>query len=279
MTLHARTPDIPLTEGPLLWSKVPEFSMTYVGASAVIPYVEYYLNNVMEKVRVEYCADKPELNQELSLFIEQENHHARYHHRYNKRLFEAIPELRMIADGIVSDLKAQAEKRSMAFNAAYCVGFESIATSDSVYLHEACDDMLEGADPDGANLMLWHVAEEFEHRAVCHDAFNAVSGNYFLRAGVTLYAFCHIGGAFMRAESAILAHFASQMSPAERKASYKRSRQLFIRHMRYLIPRALKVFLPWYDPARLPTPPRIQAALDRFKRSDPIRELVGRSAA
>ena len=273
--LTARTPRIQFDEGPLLWSKIPEFSMTYVGASAVIPYVEYYLNHVMDQVRVECCKEKPELNEELVIFIEQENLHAKYHHRYNKRLFAEIPALKVVADGIVADLNIQIKKRSLAFNAAYCVGFESIATSDAVYLHEACDDLLEGADVNGANLMLWHVAEEFEHRASCHKAYGAASGSYFLRIAATLYAFWHIGGAFVRAEKIILDHYAKGMSDTERMESKRRSRQFFIRHMKYLIPRALRVFIPGYDPDKLITPPRVQAALDFFKRNDPIQELAG----
>lgn len=276
--LHARTPGIRTGEGPLIWSKIPEFSMTYVGASAVIPYVEYYLNNVMHRVMSEHCGDKPVLKAELETFIEQENHHARYHHRFNKRLFEVIPELKAVAEEVTADLKVLFEKRSLAFNAAYCVGFESIATYDSIYLHERCDELLEGADPDGANLMLWHVAEEFEHRAVCHDAYRAVSGNYFLRVGVTLYAFWHIGGAFIRAESIILDHFANPMPEDERKKSIRRSKRLFRRHMMYLIPRIVKVFMPWHNPAKIPVPPRIQNALDYFQSDDRIRELVGRTA-
>ena len=275
--LYARTPGIQTGEGPLIWSKIPEFSMTYVGASAVIPYVEYYLNNVMKQVMDERCADKPELKAELELFIEQENHHARYHHRFNKRLFEAIPELKTVSDEVTANLKVLFEKRSLAFNTAYCVGFESIATYDSVYLHERCDDLLEGADIDGANLMLWHVAEEFEHRAVCHDAFNAVSGNYFVRLGVTLYAFWHIGGAFMRAENIILKHFGKKMSASERKASVRRSKQLFRRHMIYLVPRIFLVLMPGHDPSKLAVPPRIQRALDFFRNNERIKELVARA--
>ena len=54
-------------------------------------------------------------------------------------------------------------KRSLAFNVGYCGGFENAATFSSKYLLERCDSDFAGADPGGANLFLWHVAEEFEH--------------------------------------------------------------------------------------------------------------------
>jgi predicted metal-dependent hydrolase len=219
----------------------------------------------MNKVRADHCTDDPALKEELSTFIKQETAHAQYHHRFNKRLFELVPELREVADKMADDLKTQREKRSLAFNAAYCVGFESIATFDSKYLYETCDDLFEGAHPGGANLLLWHTAEEFEHRCVCHDAFRAVSGNYFLRVYAALYAFVHIGGAFLRAESLILEHHWKQLPPEERAQSQRRSKQLFRRHLRYLIPHMLRVFVPGYDPASVRTPARIQEALDRFK--------------
>src|SRR5215475_6596217 len=128
-TMYVRTPAIRPDEGPLVWSKVREFSIAYCGYSAVIPYVEYYLNSIMSQVRREYCADKPELKQALDTFIKQETWHSKYHARFNDRLFEeGIEGLKPLIDRMVSELKTQRETRSLAFNAAYCAGFESIAT-------------------------------------------------------------------------------------------------------------------------------------------------------
>ena len=265
--MYIRTPDIPLDSGPLLWSRIPEFSMTYNGASAVIPYVEHFLNAVINKVRADFCADRPALKEELTIFIKQESHHSQYHHRFNKRLFETIPALKAVSDQMAADLKELLARRSLAFSVAYCVGFESIATYDSKYLFEECADLFEGADPGGANLLRWHVAEEFEHRAVCFNAFRAVSGNYFLRLYASLYAFFHIGGAFKRAESIVLQHYAKDLSPEASAESFRRSKGLFRRHLRYLVPRMLKVFTPGYNPATVMTPPCIQKALDDFRLS------------
>jgi uncharacterized protein len=273
--MHPRAPGIELNAGELIWSKIPEFAMAYNGYSVVIPYVEHYLNTVMTQARNEHCGDNPALAEELAVFIKQETYHARYHMRFNQRMLDAgYNGLKELIDLVVSDLKQLREKRSLAFNLAYCAGFESIATYDAKYIWTRCDRYFKDAEPTGANLLLWHVAEEFEHRAVCHDAFMQVSGNYFTRIHGLVYAFMHIGGYFMRAEKLILQHHWQEMTKAERKASEKRSRKLFWRQIRYVAPRMLKIFLPGYNPAKLKVPGRIQKGLEFFNNSDRIATRV-----
>jgi uncharacterized protein len=274
--MHPRNPGIQLDEGELIWSKIPEFSMAFNGYSVVIPYVEHYLNAVMNKTKSDHCHDNPKLAEELSVFIKQETFHSRYHMRFNQRMFDAGYEgLKELIEDVVAELKELRETRSLAFNLAYCTGFESIATFDAKYLWTECDEYFEGAEPTGANLLLWHVAEEFEHRAVCHDAFMQVSGNYFTRIYGLLYAFIHIGGFFMKAEHLILEHHQKDMTEQERKASKKRSKKIFWRQLRYVAPRMLRIFLPWYNPAQVKVPKRVANALSFFDNSGPINNRVG----
>jgi predicted metal-dependent hydrolase len=267
----ARKPDIRPDAGPLIWSRIPEFAITFNSYSVVIPYVEYYLNGVMGEVMANHCHDDPELREQLGIFIKQETYHSQFHHRFNKRMFDAgIGGLRELVETVQSELATLRQRRSLAFNAAYCAGFESIATYDARYLYEECDALFDGADPHGANLLLWHVAEEFEHRAICHEAFNAVSGNYFIRLCGLGYAFWHIGGTFLKAERLVHDHFLSGMSEAERRQSRRRAKRIFWRQMRYLAPRMLKILVPGYNPARLDTPDRIAAGLAFYRTTGPI---------
>lgn len=275
VTLLTRAPDIAPDRGRLVWSPVAEFSIAYTGYSAIIPYVEHYLNAVMNRVRRQLQDKNPEFATTLADFVKQESTHARYHLRFNECLDRAgIDGLRTLIERIVTDLKTQLDTKSLAFNAAYCAGFESIATYDARYIFEECDEFLEGADASGANLLLWHVAEEFEHRSVCHDAFQAVSGNYFTRVGGLLYAFWHIGAAFVQAESLVLNHYQRDLSPQERRASQRQSRRLFWRQLAYVAPRMLRIFSPWYDPSQLGMPPRIAAALRTFAAPGSIAERI-----
>lgn len=273
--MYVRAPDIQPDLGQLVWSKTPEFSLAYNGYSVVIPHVEYYLNSIMNEVKSKHCENDPELKRVIDLFIKQEINHSRYHVRFNKRMYEAgFAGLQALVDEVSADLKRLRETRSLAFNVAYCAGFESIATYDAKYLFEECDEFFVDADPHGANLLLWHVAEEFEHRTVCHDAFHTVSGSYFTRMHGLFYAFWHIGGAFMRAEEIVLQHYRKDMTGDQRKASKTRSKKLFWRQLRYVAPRMLKILLPWYDPAKLHVPPRVQVALDYFQTQGPLNERV-----
>lgn len=273
--MHVRAPDIQPEQGSLVWSRTPEFALAYNGYSVVIPYVEYYLNSIMAEARSQHCENDPALKERINLFIKQEINHSHYHVRFNKRMFDSgIEELKPLVEQVVAELKALREQRSLAFNVAYCAGFESIATYDSQYLFERCEALFADADPHGANLLLWHVAEEFEHRSVCHDAFHAVSGSYWVRLHGLLYAFWHIGRTFMRAETLVLEHYVKDLTPEQRKISQRRSKALFWRQLRYVAPRMLKILLPNYDPARIPVPRRIQAALDFFRSQAPIRKRV-----
>lgn len=277
--MHVRMPDIGPEKASLLWSRVAEFAIAYNGYSVIIPQVEYYLNNTINQVRIRLGKRDPVLDEELLTFVRQEVQHSRYHNSFNQCMFEqGIEGLPELAERVSNELKTLSQSRSLAFNVAYCAGFESIATFDARYLFEECDRFFEGADPHGANLLLWHVAEEFEHRGVCHDAFKAISGNYFLRMYGLFYAFWHVGGVFLEAEKLVLEHYCRDLSADQRRRSLRRSRALFWRQIRYVAPRMLRILLPGYHPGRLPVPARIAAALERFRSTEPITERVNAAA-
>lgn len=279
-SLTVRKPDIWAERSPLVWSRVPEFALFWNGCSAVIPYVEHYLNNVINEVRGEIGERDPALKAELDAFIRQEANHAQYHVKFNKLLEDAgIDALKAHIDKVVEELRVQRSKRSLAFNLAYCAGFENTATFTARYLLERCDAYFEGAEPMAANLILWHVAEEFEHRAVCHDALAAVSGSYIMRIAGFAWSFWHINRSFNAAAAIIMAKYRESMSPAEIRASKRRHRQLMWRQFRYQLPRMLRLLRPGFDPARLHVPPRVVRALDFFKAQGPIAENFSMAVA
>lgn len=271
MSLTARKPDIAVPEATVNWSPVPEFAHINNGASVLIPYVEHYLNNVMNEVRTKHCDGDPALAEEIAEFIRQETVHARYHVAFNKQMFDAGYEgLKPLIDETVHDLQEMRKRRSLAFNIAYCAGFETTATFSAKYALEACDEFFQGADSYGANLFQWHVAEEFEHRATCHKAFNAVSGSYFIRIAGLLYSFWHINKIFNAAGEIVFAKYRENMTAAQRKQSKRVERRLVIRQMAYLLPRMLRLFSPKYDPDKLTVTPNITQALEFFKSREPI---------
>jgi predicted metal-dependent hydrolase len=269
--LTVRKPAIATPNAHLDWSPVPEFAHIFNGSSVMIPYVEHYLNNVMRTVETGHCADDPALVREIGQFIRQEATHARYHLAFNKQMFEAGYEaLKPLIAETVAELQVLREKRSLAFNIAYCAGFETTATFSAKYLMERCDSYFRDCDSYGANLLQWHVAEEFEHRATCHKAFQAVSGNYVIRIAGLAYSFWHIKRTFDRATRIVLAHYRAGMDAAERRGSIRKQKRLERRQMRYMLPRMIRLLSPFYDPQKLTVPPRIEAALAFYSRPDPI---------
>src|SRR5262245_55842916 len=133
--LPSRVPDIGPEDGDFVWSRVPEFSLAYNGYSVMIPSVEYFLNNVMRQV-AETCVERdPVFREVLLAFIRQEANHSRIHNRYNKRIYAmGIEGLEPLVKEFADHLTMLRDTRSLAFNAAYCAGFESVATYAAVYL-------------------------------------------------------------------------------------------------------------------------------------------------
>ena len=275
MTLLARKPQIDFSQAPVIWTRVPEFAFHWNGSSVVTPYVEHFLNNVMNEVRSGHCADRPALKREIDEFIRQESTHARYHITFNKRLIEeGYSGVTVVVDRMIKDLQTIRETRSLTFCVAYCAGFENIATFLARYIFEECDELLDGADPRGANLLLWHVAEEFEHRSVCHEALKAVGGGYFRRVWGVLYAFRHVYGSFNRATDALLGKYRMTLTEAERAASARQQARLNRRLLAYALPRLALLMLPNFDPSRFAVPVRIRQALVFFASGGPIERSV-----
>lgn len=271
MPLIVRKPALARSNPDVNWSPVPEFAHIFNGASVMIPYVEHYLNNVMNEVRQKHCGENPALAAEIDLFIKQEATHSRYHMAFNKLLFDSgYDGLNVAVARAVSDLKVMREKRSLAFNVAYCAGFETTATFSSLYLLERCGELFRGGDAYGANLLQWHVAEEFEHRTTCHRALHVVGGSYAMRIAGFAYSFWHINVLFALATNIILTKYREGMSPAEQRRSRKLMRQLKRRQLFAMLPGLIRLAMPGYDPARIAVPQRVQRALDFFRDREPI---------
>ena len=272
--MKARKPEI-LTDDapPVIWSQTPEFALFFNAMSAVIPYVEHYLNNVINEVRVEHTADNPGLRAELDMFIRQETEHSKLHARFNRHLYAAgYAELKPLLKQIAQEMQRIRERHSLAFNAAYCAGFENSATFSAEYLLGPGIQWFHGADPAGANLILWHVAEEFEHRAVCHRAFEAVSGRYVLRLWGLAYAFVHVNWSFKRAGDVVFRIYRKDMTRAQRKQSKRAFRRFLLHQLGYMLPRMVRLLDPRFDPAKLAIPPAMEEALAYFEAAGPISE-------
>lgn len=259
-----RKPKFEVESAPLIWARIPEFAQYWNGASFTAPHIEPHLNILMQKCQKQLEGKDPELHQQIDTFVRQESAHYRLHLRFNNRMQAHGYDLKPLEMQFKSELAHFMKNRSLAFNVAYCAGFENFTMYTAKYAYEAAIDLFEGADARGADLFLWHLAEEFEHRVVCHRAFAAISGNYFLRIYGLLYAFVHFGGWTKKFVAAVMDQYRRGMTPAERKASIAREKALTRRMNRYALPQLLAIFRPYYDPQKYLSPPNLHAALDRY---------------
>jgi predicted metal-dependent hydrolase len=109
------------------------------------------------------------------------------------------------------------------------------------------------------------VAEEFEHKSVCHDALTAVSGDYLKRMQGLAYSFWHINHCFDRAADIVFKRHRADMNAEERAASMRRHMTLTRRQHAFVLPRVLRLLVPGFDPARLQTPAPIAEALRLYQ--------------
>jgi len=253
-------------DAPIYWARNLEFAHIMNAFSPLAPYLEPYLNKVMARVRDTLPETEAQLRTDLNNFIAQESNHYRLHARYNKRLHVLYPEL-MAAEAVYwAEYKDFLANKSLVFNAAYCAGFETMATAQAKFYFVKCDDLFKDADPRVATLFKWHFAEEFEHRCVAHDAFKAISGNYFWRIYGLFKAFFHLNGHAKVMQKIIFAHERKNMTPDERKQSIKRERAYNLRMAVYNLPRLAKVFVPFYNPATQTAPQVLHDYLKHYEK-------------
>src|SRR5690606_28715712 len=136
---------------------------------------------------------------------------------------------------------------------AYSEGFEAMGSSSAEVFFTELDDYLEGADESAAALWKWHLAEEFEHRSVCYDVYKPLYGHglrsYLYRLYGFVYAVAHIGSHVKRVNAYLLGQDRRNLSETEQASSVERQQQVKRRIARASLPRLLKVFSPFYDPA------------------------------
>ncbi len=67
------------------------------------------------------------------------------------------------------------------------------------------DGLLDHAHPEMADLLLWHAAEELEHKAVAFDVYTAIGGGWLVRVLGMVIALVGLGG-FWRSAARHLLH-------------------------------------------------------------------------
>ena len=263
-TLTARWPKFDFAKTEVVWSGNPECAMVWNAMSTSAPMVEPWLNKVMLQARKSIDPENIAVREDIREFVRQESNHYKMHIEYNRELakagFVAPPE---IGEKLKKELDDILQNRSLAFNAAYCAGFENFTLFTSRFMFEHAQDLFQGGDLGGADLWLWHMAEEYEHRSVCHDVFKTVSGNYFMRIYGLFYSYFHLMAHTGSIVKAFMEKYREGMSDAERAESVKREKAYIRRYSLFFYPRMLKILIPFYNPGK-ETAPRLEQALAHY---------------
>ncbi|MGV8995561.1 MAG: metal-dependent hydrolase [Parvibaculaceae bacterium] len=244
-----------LSLGALHWNAArPEFSQLVNAASLAMPYLEPYLIRTMRMARP--LITDPQLARELDLYCAQESSHFRQHRRFNDELKAASPAaVTATEDQLAEDYAWLEENRSLKFNLAYAEGFESMALAIGHMLIADRDFLFGGADSAVSSLVLWHFAEEIEHKSVTFDVFDHLHHSTFWRLTGLFYATGHI---FWRTRAGY-----HRLLKADGLWYNWRSRLtllvLLARIFARLLPRLARALSPGYHPRKVADPAWMQS--------------------
>lgn len=265
--MKLRRPDFNFSKTPSRWAHTPEFAQSFNASSLWIPHLERFLNRVMAKAGSKLDPADPRtarIKDDIKMFIRQESMHYTNHAEFNRILTRDGYDVEHFERKFVEEFERLFATKSLAFLCAYCEGFETLGPPAALAWLGGMEDVLNGADPEVVRLWKWHLTEEFEHRAVCHDVFHAVSGNYFIRIYGLIYQFFQLGGFSAKVLAYLNEKDRESMTPTEREESRKRSRATSRKMMKVFIPAILRAMLPFYSPRKAKIPAQYQQMLTEF---------------
>jgi uncharacterized protein len=131
----------------------------------------------------------PQLADEVRTFTGQEACHTREHLRYNQHLRDhgyPVDAMEARVQRILDRVKQRAPRRWQL--AVTCALEHFTALLGRMILGD--ERLLDGAHPEMAQLWRWHATEEWEHRAVAFDVYQAAGGRWlerdFIMAAATI---------------------------------------------------------------------------------------------
>lgn len=258
--MRVRMPSFDFSNSTGRWMpRAPEMAQLLNANSIVIPHLERFLNRVMARARAEIKGDDPKSAQvraDISAFIKQESCHYTVHGSFNEMMLRnGYDELPDLEKGIVAHYERLLATKSLPFLVAYCEGFECLTPPVAEgWFNGSMDPILKNADPNPANMWRWHIMEEFEHRTVCHDAFELLHGGYGLRLYAFFYQFVSLERMVGRVYRYLLRVDRRSMTPEAVKKSKKNARRSVIGFFYPMLGGIRKVLRRGYTPRSIPEP-------------------------
>jgi predicted metal-dependent hydrolase len=262
--MKARRPQLDFLRTPARWiPRAPGYAYQLDAASVMLPYLEPYLIKVQKLAREQLDPVRDaELCRAVDVFNRQEANHFKLHAEYNEVLRQHYAGLEAFEAEIKADFDGFLRDRSLAWNLAYCEGFECTGLVSAQFFFGPGEAFFRDADPAARELWAWHLAEEFEHRSVCHDTLRALHPGWRRRIGGYV--------AFVRHLQRFCDRVATHMKAldAQRGARSEHERELdraFRRaSLRFTLPRLVRILSPFYDPAPSADIGALEATLLRY---------------
>ena len=251
--LIVRRPDFDFREADPIWTPAHlDFGYSFNGGSLILPYLEPYLIRVMRQAKTELeeraHPRAAALSRDIDLFNGQEANHYRIHAAYNAMLRERYEGLEVFEAEIEADFARMLREESLEWNVGYSAGFETTGMVMAQLFFEGPRASFENVDRPTADLWGWHLAEEYEHRCVAFDVYQALYGGWRQRVKMFLYQQRHLMNLGTRAAEHMRRQdeAAGRISRSARRDPkmwwLDRRRDLFgLRHV-------AAALLPWHDP-------------------------------
>lgn len=152
--------------------ELPELACVANAVSLMMPHAEPY---VARSIRATIDHLDPPTAARARTFVAEELQHQAEHRRFNAMILADQTSLARF-DRLMSRTFSFLGRRSMAFNAGFAAGFETVAYAVARWVEARLGSLFRGADDTAATLFLWHLAEEVGHKSVAFDVFHQVSG-------------------------------------------------------------------------------------------------------
>ena len=248
------------------WSSNREFAQMFNAGSLCPAQIEPYLCKVLLKAKKLLPAKHAGLHRQIDWFIGQETEHCKTHVMFNRMVSSRYPGIRQMERQYFADYNSLLKTKSLQFNLAYSEGFEALSAvpTDAYFLD--FDEFWSQSDPKVVAMWKWHLAEEYEHRNVVFDVYEALYGAgpvaYFRRLYGLFYSARHIMK-YSNAFAAILLESDRQAMSAEELSASKARQQ----HVRKAMSRntwrhLLRIASPRYSPHGRKPPAGLLALLE-----------------
>ena len=254
MTLQVRKVNIDFGQAQIHWNPDgPEFSHLFNAFSVLAPSLEPFLIKVMRACEDRLPEHLVELRADIALFNAQEGRHHRMHSKFNKVLNAAGYDFAASEVALKADYERFLNVKGINFSLAYAEGFETLGPALSGFFFDRSPEVMKNWHEPTTYLWLWHVAEEYEHRAVVNATYKELYGGYWYRIYGLWYALLHIFGFVLRESNRMVKHDLATGWIDGRLRSRLRFARSFGRLLAYALPRIVFICQrPGYDPTKYP---------------------------